>query len=421
MHKLWLILFVGSILTACGGAGGRSSPDQLTIAINSGVEGDGLKTAKADYEREFSISITIAEFPYTNLFEKEFIDLKEGTGAYDIIMLDDPWFPRFAEEDLLAEFEPLYQKRGLSGPDDDFVTASLALCYHPYGDGKLYALPYVGNSQMFFYREDLFHKHNLPPPETWDDVLSSARLLQEKEGIFGYVMRGAQGNPIVADYMPLFWAFGGEMFDSQGNPQVNSPEGVEALRFMIELGKYSPPGYVSFNADEVGAHLSQGTAAMGINWPAWISTFDDPTKSKVVGKIGYLPIPSQKARGASSIGNWLLAIPKSARNQEKAFDFILWATSKEQMKLSALRGNPPTRVSVFKDPELLARFKAYPVQLVALESSKPRPRTPLWNEIENVFGIYLSQANSKQLSPEEALGRANDEIKRIIERNRRAP
>ena len=48
-----------------------------------------------------------------------------------------------------------------------------------------------------------------------------------------------------------------------------------ALRFMIELGKYSPPGYASFNADEVGAHLLQGTAAMLINWPAWISSFSD--------------------------------------------------------------------------------------------------------------------------------------------------
>ncbi len=56
---------------------------------------------------------------------------------------------------------------------------------------------------------------------------------------------------------------------------------------MIELGKYSPPGYASFNADEVGAHLLQGTAAMSINWPAWISSFSDPSKSKVIGKMEF--------------------------------------------------------------------------------------------------------------------------------------
>jgi multiple sugar transport system substrate-binding protein len=75
-------------------------------------------------------------------------------------------------------------------------------------------------------------------------------------------MRAAQGNAAVADFMPIFWAFGGEMFDQSGRPSVNSAEGVEALKFMLELGKYSPPGYASFNADEVGALLLQGSTAM---------------------------------------------------------------------------------------------------------------------------------------------------------------
>src|SRR5262245_10670020 len=109
---------------------------------------------------------------------------------------------------------------------------------------------------------------------------SRRKKVQARMGkqIYGYVMRAQQGNAAVADFMPIFWAFGGEMFDASGKPAVNSPEGIAALQFMIELGKYSPPGYVSFNADDVGAHLLQGTAAMSINWPAWISSFSDPSK-----------------------------------------------------------------------------------------------------------------------------------------------
>ena len=76
-------------------------------------------------------------------------------------MLDDPWFPRFATERVLTDLTPLFQKRGAAGPDGDFVPSSIALCKHPYESGDLYALPYVGNSQLFFYRKDLFEKHNL--------------------------------------------------------------------------------------------------------------------------------------------------------------------------------------------------------------------------------------------------------------------
>lgn len=404
----------------------QNSGKTLTLAINSGVEGDALKQAAKDYEAQTGVHISIAEFPYTNLFEKELIDLNTRTGAYDLIMLDDPWFPKFASLNVLTELAPLLQRRGKTDAENDFVSSSLALCRHPYQTGALYALPYVGNSQLFFYRKDLFQKHGLKEPATWDDVLAAAKTITEQETagapgggkLYGYVMRAAQGNAAVADFMPIFWAFGGEMFDAGEQPHVNSPEGIAALKMMIELGKYSPPGYASFNADDVGAHLLQGTAAMSINWPAWISSFSDQTKSRVIGKMEFGQMPGAKNPGRAEIGNWLIAIPRDAKNAEAAMDFLLWATSAAQMKLSAQRGNPPTRKSVFTDPALVTKFPSYPAQLKSLESSRPRPRTPLWNEIENAFGIYLSKANSGELTPEDALNQANAEIKRIIERGK---
>jgi len=416
-----LLLALGLPLLNCS----RPQPGKnITLAINSGVEGDALKQAARDYESQTGVHINIAEFPYANLFEKELIDLNAHSGAYDLIMLDDPWFPKFASLDVLTDLSPLLKRRGLDKPDDDFVATSIALCRHPYQTGALYALPYVGNSQLFFYRRDLFQKHNLKEPATWDAVITAAKTISEQETtgapgggkIYGYVMRAAQGNAAVADFMPIFWAFGGEMFDNSGQPAVNSAEGIAALKFMIELGKYSPPGYASFNADEVGAHLLQGTAAMSINWPAWISSFGDPLKSKVIGKMEFGQLPAGKNPGRAEIGNWLIAIPRDARNADAAFEFLLWATSTEQMKMSAQRGNPPTRKSVFNDPQLVAKFPSYPAQLRSLEGSRPRPRTPLWNEIENAFGIYLSKANSGELSAEDAMNQANEEIRKIIAR-----
>jgi multiple sugar transport system substrate-binding protein len=390
--------------------------------VVEGVEGEALKQAALDYEAQTGVHIQIAQFPYANLFEKELIDLNSRTGAYDLIMMDDPWFPRFAGSQFLTDLTPLLEKRGHAGPDADFVGSSVAVCRHPYQTGALFALPYVGNSQLFFYRKDLFAKHGLKEPATWNDVLAAAKTIQEKEPavnggkMYGYVMRAAQGNAAVADFMPIFWAFGAEMFDANGKPTVNTPAGVAALQFMLELGKYSPPGYASFNADEVSAHLLQGTAAMSINWPAWISAFSNPAKSKVIGKIEFTTLPGAVKPGQAEIGNWLIAIPRYSQNAAPAMDFLLWATSAEQMRRSAERGNPPTRKSLFQDPQLVAKFPAYPAQVRSLETSRPRPRTPQWNEIENAFGIFLSKANSGELSPADAMNQANAEIEKILQR-----
>lgn len=424
---LSITLCIFLLSTACRNPN-HAAHDSLTLslALASGVEGDALKQAAREYETRTGVRVTIAEFPYDDLFAKEMGDLNAQTGAYDVIMLDDPWFPRFATSDGLAELSPFYQKRNQAGPDADFVPASLALCKHPYESGKLYALPYVGNSQLFFYRKDLFDKHHLKEPQTWDDVLAAAQVIDERERtgapgggrVYGYVMRAARGNSVVADFLPIFWAFGAEMFDDGSKPTVNSAQGINALKFMLELGKYAPPGYVSFNATEVSAHLLQGTAAMSINWPAWIGAFGDPAKSKVVGRVTFATLPGAQGMGRAEIGNWLVAIPRGSRNQEAAYEFLAWATAPEQMKKSALIGNPPTRRSVFNDAELVAKYPSYPAQLKSLETSKPRPRTPLWNEIENVFGIYLSRANSGELAAEDAMNQANAEINKIVERGR---
>lgn len=417
--RLTILLILLVLTCACTS---KQDSKQLTLALVEGVEGEALKQAALDYQAQTGVRINFVQLPYQNLFEKELIDLNARTAAYDLIMLDDPWFPRFAGNQFLAELTPLLLKRGKSEPDDDFVEASVNLCHFPYQTGALYALPYVGNSQLFFYRKDLFEKHGLKEPSTWNDVLAAAKTIQEKETsadggkMYGYVMRAAQGNAAVADFMPIFWAFGAEMFDANGRPTVNSDAGIEALEFMLEMGKVSPPGYASFNADEVSAHLLQGTAAMSINWPAWIGAFSDPQRSKVIGKIEFATLPGANKPGQAEIGNWLIAIPRYSQNAEAAMDFLLWATTAEQMKRSALRGNPPTRKSLFQDAELVAKFPAYPAQFRSLSTSRPRPRTPQWNEIENAFGIFLSKANSGELSPRDAMNQANAEIEKILQR-----
>src|SRR5262245_35347448 len=234
IRAVTVVFFIAVLFAGCSRS--RGGAMQLTLAVNSGVEGDALKQAARDYEAFRGVRVNIAEFPYDNLFEKELIDRSAGTGAYDLIMLDDPWFPRFSSEQLLTDLKPLYQKSGQVGPDDDFVPTSIALCMHPYETGILYALPYVGNSQLFFYRKDLFETHNLNAPATWEDVRTAAKAIDQRERsgaagggrVYGYVMRAARGNSAVADFMPIFWSFGAEMFDESGKAAVNSPEGINA-------------------------------------------------------------------------------------------------------------------------------------------------------------------------------------------------
>ncbi len=244
--------------------------------------------------------------------------------------MDDPWIPFFAENGHLEDLTPYFQKAGMTGPDSDFLSKSLAICRNPYDKGPYVCLPYVGNAQMFFFDAAKYKEAGVDSPKTWDDVLKAAKVLTDQGGgrYFGYVFRGGQGNPVVADFMPIFWSYGANLFNADRTKvTIDTPEAKQAMKTFMALKATAPPGVESYQADEVGRALAAGTAASSINWPNWVATFEDPSQSKMVGKITYSLIPSGTKPGSSEIGHWTMGIMAAAKNKQEAFDFMVWATS----------------------------------------------------------------------------------------------
>jgi multiple sugar transport system substrate-binding protein len=400
---------------------GAASAD-FTILVPSGSEGDGLRAAAADYSTEKGINIEIVQAPYANVFEQAANAGATNSAVFDIILMDDPWIPFFAENGHLESLDSYFSAAGIAGPDDDFLSKSLAICRNPYETGEWVCLPYVGNAQMFFYDGAKFSEAGVSgDPQTWDDVLKAATAITEAGGgrTYGYVFRGGQGNNVVADFMPVLWSYGADLFNADRTAAaLDTPEAKAAMDMFMQLKQVSPAGVESFGPDEVGRAMTSGVAASSINWPNWVATFEDPSQSQVVGMISFAPIPDGTEQGSSEIGHWAMGIMKASENKQEAFDFMLWATSAEQIKISATRGNPPVRRSVFTDPELTSQeqFRHYPVLMEAIEASTPRPRHPKWPEIENALGIELSKAVAGTISPEEALANAKASIDQILAR-----
>ncbi|TCU15989.1 ABC transporter substrate-binding protein [Rhizobium sullae] len=414
LRKLFLTLAIATSALAINGAAWAD----ITILVPSGSEGDGLRAAAKDYAKMKDTKVEAVQAPYANVFEQGANAGATKSGVFDIILMDDPWIPFFAENGHLEDLTAFFKEAGMEGPDSDFLSKSLAVCRNPYNTGPFVCLPYVGNAQMFFYDAAKYKEAGVDAPKTWDDVLKASKMLTENGGgrYFGYVFRGGQGNPVVADFMPIFWSYGADMFNSDRTKvTIDTPEGAAAMKTFMALRDVSPKGVESYNANEVGTALAAGTAASSINWPNYVATFEDPSQSKMVGKISYSPIPAGTKPGSSEIGHWTMGIMSASKNKQEAFDFMVWATSAEQIKISATRGNPPVRTSVFTDPELTSqeKFRHYPVLMEAIQASTPRPRHPKWPEIENAFGIELSKAVAGTVTPEEALKNAQEAVSRI--------
>ncbi|WP_081749084.1 extracellular solute-binding protein [Butyrivibrio sp. FCS014] len=112
--------------------------------------------------------------------------------------------------------------------DEDFVEKSRLLGKDPYPLGATYALPFSGNVQLIFYNQTVTGAD--PRLDNWSDILSICQNAK-RNGKMGYVIRGQAGNPIVSDFLPILWAFGGELFDETGKVVIDSPKAKEALVF----------------------------------------------------------------------------------------------------------------------------------------------------------------------------------------------
>ncbi len=378
-----------------------SSPQKIVVAARSGTYAEGLKYAAKLYEEIFGVKVEVVEFDYAGLHDKLVSEVIEPTGAFDVVMLDDPWLPEFADKGLLVPIKDFFDKLGIPAPDPDFIDSTIEVTKYK---GEMYALPYVGNVQLFVYDKLRFAKYGLKEPKTWEDVLEAAKVIKEKEGIAGYVIRGKKGNPVVTNTLPIFWAFGIKVVDEKGNVDIDSEAAVKAMEFIIELKKYAPVGTENYNSPEVKAAIANRQTAMSIVWPAWV-----PKLNATVWEVTVTP-------GARPmIGAWLLGVPVSSKNKELAFDFILFVTSRPIQKVLALEvGVPPTRRSVYLDPDVLKKFPWYPVQLKALETSVMRPRIPQWKQVEDILANYIHQALIGAMPPRDALISAAAEIRSVL-------
>ena len=391
---------------------------KLVIAGRDGDYGNAMQAAVDAYTaKNPNVTFEVLKLSGDDVYQKSVIDLRTGTGTYDLVLIDDPKAMQFQKAGWLEDLDALYKKAGRT-VDSDFISTTIDLCRFPNGPkGKLYALPFVGNVSLFAYRADLFAKYGLAAPKTWNDVLAAAKKISEAEpAVSGVSFRGVKGNPILTAFLPVFWSFGADFFDASGKPAVNSPEAVRALKFFLELAKYAPKSVPMNNTAQVRDGLLAGTVGIAPEvWPAWLGKLDDPNESKVAGKVTVTKHPSDVKKSSPMNGIWHISIPVASRNKQAAFDFLEFLTSKEIQKLMVLKaGLPPSRSSVYADAEILAKHPWYPGIKDALENAVARPRTLFWAEIENTMGGLVQEAFIGQKTAEQALNEANAKIAQII-------
>ena len=422
LAALAVLAIVGSACQPSGGgagASGNAKPAKLTVAAVQGNESIGIKALAPMYEKETGIKLEIVESPYDQLYEKLVTAFKANDSTFDLVMMDDPWMPKFGTDGSL---QPLDKSYGFQRDSDIAgVIYDVGTWPPPRGavppsernkEKQLLGVTVVGNVEMFMYRSDMG-----PAPASYDDVLANAKA-QNKQDFAGYIIRGKKGNPIVADFLPILWSFGGDVFDENWQVKFDSPESVRAVKFLVEdLKPVAQSGPENTDAADRSRLMAIGQGYQSSVWPGEVAGIvGDPAVSKVIGKVGFIPIPAgPSGKGFGMMGNWLLGIPKASKNGQAAADFIKWIVKPETQKIYAENGGIPARTSILNDAALNEKNPYFKPLAQALQVPPNwRPRTDQWNAVENILGTELNAALAGQKTADDAAKSASEQIRTLM-------
>jgi multiple sugar transport system substrate-binding protein len=320
-----------------------------------------------------------------------FQDLQSQAGQFDVLGLDVIWTGEFAEFgyiESLEDLRPQISDASLPGAIDSAQWQQ-----------ELFALPYSSNGAFLYYRTDLIDE----PPTTWDELYETGTEAAEEAGISAYVGQGDQYEGFVVNYLELFWAADGELFD-EDQTQSTFLEGeaaTTALDFMTEAyesGFYAE-GFDSMVEDDARALFQAGEAVYMRNWPYAVPLLSGEAgeESAVADDFAVAPLPTFDGEGStSSLGGLNHAVSALSENKDLAREFVLWAaTDAEAQAVLADNSLPPTLLSAYdgaEDPnfEMLREI---------LTDAHARPPVPGYNSLslaiqDNLHPAYIGQGEA---------------------------
>jgi sorbitol/mannitol transport system substrate-binding protein len=357
-------------------SGVQAQQKTVTIATVNNPAMIELKKLSSKFESENpDIKLNWVVVEENVLRQRVTTDVSTGSGQFDLVFIGLYEAPIFAKRGWLQPFENVPADYDL---DDVFKSIRDGLSYQ----GKLYALPFYGESSMLMYRKDLFDEKGLKMPDqpTYDDIKKFAEALTDKsKGIYGITLRGKPGwGENMAYVDTLINTYGGTWFDMNWKPTIDTPEWKKAITFYVDLLKnYGPPGASSNGFNENLTLFASGKAAMWIDATSGGGPLYDKAQSQVSDKVAFAAAPvAATPNGSHWLWSWAFAIPKASKSAEGAKKFAYWATGKGYIKLAAEDAGwatvpPGTRKSTYETAEYKTAAPFSAVTLAAMESADP--------------------------------------------------
>jgi multiple sugar transport system substrate-binding protein len=259
--------------------------------------------------------------------------------------------------------------------------------------GKIWAIPYGLDMRWLYYRKDDLQKAGLPAdwqPANVQGILDAATKVKaaNETNVLPYALyAGPAGSSGTADnaFVPLLWAYGGELQDKDGKWIGDSPATRKVMAYYEKAyGQgLSPKEILTATKPWTAMREKLGNGQLALLFEGgWVyGGWAQADKAGTQQNVGYVLHPTESGGPSFTIGGpgtcWY--ITAKSKNKQTAWEFIKAMNTAEIVgKLNAEDPHPVAR----KDAAEIPEFKSDPYLVAstqALEKAKftaPDPNYP---------------------------------------------
>jgi len=288
-------------------------------------------------------------------------------------------------------------------------------------DGKIVAMPAFADSMFMYYRRDLLDKHKVAEPKTWDELAAAAKKIQQAEGdpnLQGLSIQGAPIEGAVCTFLLPYWSQGKEFNDASGKLTLDKAAATKGLNQWLTM---VDQGVIKKNVAEVKTpdtvnEFKAGQVVFAINWGFAWDRFSGDKDSKVVGKVGVMPLPAVAGgKSATCIGGWQWAVSAFSKNKAEAAKLVKFMASPEASKFLAVEGSLlPTTLPVYSDADVLKAVPWFKDAAAVVAAGRSRPQSKDYGQVSDVIRTTTSAVLARTKKPEDGVADIDSRLRRVM-------
>lgn len=418
-------LIAAPLLTACGG-GGDSGSGGSTGGVKSGPvtldfwthDPGYIKTYTAmakTYTDPFQYTLKVTNLAADAVVTKLLAQAQAKTGTPDLVGVEVSQFPRTMKGNIAKSiFVDWTAELSDEQKGDLLRLPDYAL------DGQTYCIESDTCPTVLYYRADLFDKLGIDPEvATWEGLQQAGAKSGKAFGIAG---NGTPGDAMTT-FRQLYQQRGKNLYDADGNAQIDTPEAVDVLQFIVDSVKSGffltvPDAYGAPNAAALKSEKLIATFMPG--WYIAYGLVANVPDQKGKWKARKLPLFSAGGGFGATAGGTGFAVLKDKPNTTAGIDLVkkTYLTKEGQLLRFKTAGYLPTMKSLYTDPDFtsyqepyLGGQKVMEVYKGIAEAAPPFYQNANLPVLSDILGGQIQQALTGKTTPSEAVKKAASDYK----------